>query len=134
LEVADNEGIGCRRCWLYRDQLIEQLLQRGDEVCVFVYNEPPAREIDTVNGDITCSETLQKALDGRSFDVIFHVASLPGDTGNPRQMLDVNVVGVLNLLEWARANPVKRFVLASSISAMEWYPATKFNPPDYTCR
>ena len=26
---------------------------------------------------------------------------------------------------------MNRFILASSISAYEWYPATKFNPPDY---
>ena len=37
----------------------------------------------------------------------------------------------MSKLEWARANPVKRYVISSSISAMEWYPATKFNPPDY---
>jgi UDP-glucose 4-epimerase len=47
-------------------------------------------------------------------------------------MVRVNVNGCLNLLEVARkmAN-LRRFVLASSISAYEWYPATKFNPPDY---
>jgi nucleoside-diphosphate-sugar epimerase len=35
------------------------------------------------------------------------------------------------MLQIARATRVSRFVLASSISAYEWYPGTKFNPPDY---
>lgn len=113
------------------NELTEQLLSRGDEVCVFVHSEPASKSLDYVKGDITNAETLNKTLKGRQFDVIFHVASLPGDTGNPHQMMDVNVTGLLNMLEWARANPVKRYVLSSSISAMEWYPATKFNAPDY---
>jgi nucleoside-diphosphate-sugar epimerase len=46
-------------------------------------------------------------------------------------MMSVNVHGTLNLLELARKLQVKRFAQVSSISAYEWYPATKFNKPDY---
>ena len=46
-------------------------------------------------------------------------------------MIGVNVCGLLNVLEWARKNPVRRYVVSGSVSAYEWYPATKFNAPDY---
>ena len=54
------------------------------------------------NLDISNNEQIKSALNDRSFEVIFHVASLPGDTGDPRQMMDVNVNGLLNLLEFAK--------------------------------
>ena len=54
--------------------------------------------------------------------------SSPGD---PVEMVTMNVLGLTNMLVYARDTEVKRFVLSSSISAVEWYPATKFNPPDY---
>jgi len=56
-------------------------------------------------------------------------------------MIQVNVDGCQNILEYAREVQVSRFVLASSISAYEWYPATEFSPPermpvdeDHPCR
>ena len=74
---------------------------------------------------------MDHALAGQTFDRILHIASLPGDTGNPEQMVRVNVNGCLNMLEVARQMGAQRFVQTSSISAYEWYPATKFTPPDY---
>lgn len=112
-------------------EVVKQLKEKGDEVTVFDRVPCPDNSIETIISDFTKKETLDKSLKGRSFDVIYHIASLPGDTGDPYQMMDVNVMGLLNMLEWARANPVKRYVVTSSISAMEWYPATKFNPPKY---
>ena len=91
----------------------------------------PDEKIPFIQADLTDASGLEKALSGHSFDCIMHIASLPGDTGDPQQMVRVNVNGCLNLLEYARKAKVGRFVLASSISAYEWYPATKFNPPDY---
>jgi len=88
-------------------------------------------DIKFIEADFTDISKLQGVLSGKSFDCIMHIASLPGDTGNPREMMDVNINGWLNLLEYARVAGIKRVVLASSISAYEWYPATKFNPPDY---
>ncbi len=46
-------------------------------------------------------------------------------------MVNVNILGLTNMLVYARDTKVKRFVLTSSCSAYEWYPATKFNAPDY---
>ncbi len=91
----------------------------------------PKLDIPMLLCDITDEKELARSLRGAHFDYIIHLASLPGDTGNPRQMVDVNVNGCQNLLEFARESAVLRFVLASSISAYEWYPATPFRAPDY---
>ena len=112
-------------------ELIAQLKRRNDDICAIYHHIKCDSDVENIQADLTDSVSIQKALEGKSIDIIYHVASLPGDTGNPREMIDVNVIGLLNMLEWARFYPVKRFVVTSSISAMEWYPATKFNPPSY---
>lgn len=113
-------------------ELIRQLAQRGDDVYVFGRSSQPENMPGVwLNGDITRPDTIQAALGNHQFDIIHHVASLPGDTGDPVQMVTVNLLGLTHMLVYSRDTKVKRFVLSSSISALEWYPATKFNPPDY---
>jgi UDP-glucose 4-epimerase len=108
------------------------LAERQDEVYVFGRSSQPKNLPGVwLQGDITLQETIQNALGSHRFEVIYHVASLPGDTGDPVQMVTVNLLGLTHMLDYARDTEVKRFVLSSSISALEWYPATKFNPPDY---
>lgn len=91
----------------------------------------PEENIPFIKADLTNYEDLKKSLKGKSFDCIMHIASIPIDTGDPFQMVRVNIIGCQNILEYARESKVERFLLASSISAYEWYPLTKFNPPDY---
>jgi nucleoside-diphosphate-sugar epimerase len=113
-------------------ELCRQLTDRGDELFVFGRSDRPKNMPGVwLKGDITQEETIQAALGDLKFDVIYHVASLPGDTGDPVQMVTVNLLGLTHMLVYARDTEVKRFVLTSSGSAYEWYPATKFNPPDY---
>ncbi|RPI86260.1 MAG: NAD(P)-dependent oxidoreductase [Chloroflexi bacterium] len=111
-------------------EVIQQLLENGKDVTALDL-VPPDQAIPFVQVDLTDAEALEKAFQDKSFDCILHIASLPGDTGNPQQMVQVNVNGCLNMLELARRMGAKRYVQTSSISAYEWYPATKFNPPDY---
>jgi len=113
-------------------ELCRQLAEAGEEVFNFGRSQPadPATG-DWLKGDITDCESIDRTLAGRRFDVIHHLASLPGDTGDPEQMMQVNMMGLLNMLLYARDSEAGRFVLSSSCSAYEWYPATKFNPPDY---
>jgi len=47
------------------------------------------------------------------------------------EMINVNVKGLQNFLEFDRNSKPRKVVVASSISAYGWYPATKFNSPDY---
>lgn len=91
----------------------------------------PQLDLEFVRSDITDMKLLRAAVGDRHFDAIVHLASLPGDTGDPAEMVSVNVNGCLNLLEVARKTGVSAFALASSISAYEWYPATEFSPPKY---
>ena len=109
---------------------VEWARREGKQVTALGRTDP-ATGIDFIKCDLTDPDEPQRSLAGRQFTHIVHLASLPGDTGDPQQMVRVNVSGCLNLLEAARRMKVERFVLASSISAYEWYPATKFNPPDY---
>lgn len=111
-------------------EVVRQLLESGKDVTALGRTVPDYK-IPFIKADFTDSAAVEKALAGSAFDCVMHIASLPGDTGDPQQMVQVNVNGCQNLLEYSRKTKVKRFVLASSISAYEWYPATKFNPPDY---
>ena len=115
-------------------ELLRQLAQQpGQELHVLGRTQPapdlPGRWLEA---DITERESLRAALAGEEYDVIYHVASLPGDTGDPLQMVSVNLLGLVHVLEYARELPgLQRFVLSGSISAYEWYPATKFRAPAY---
>ena len=110
-------------------EIVNQLQALGKQVTA-LGRTSPGGDLPFIQADIADAAQLERALDGKSFDAIIHTASLPGDTGDPQQMVRVNVNGCLNLLEVARKSQTGRFVLSSSISAYEWYPATKFSPPD----
>jgi len=111
-------------------EVVKQL-KKSEKKVTALGRTVPKEEINFIQADLTDQEELKQALKDKSFDCIIHLASLPGDTGNPLQMVKVNINGCQNILEFARESKVKRFVLASSLSAYEWYPGTKFNPPDY---
>lgn len=73
--------------------------------------------ITFINGDIRDTKTAQSAVKG--VDFVLHQAALnsvPRSIKMPRETLDINVMGTLNLLIAARDEGVKRFVFASSSS------------------
>jgi len=111
-------------------EVVRQLLELGNDV-TGLGRTRPTEDLPFIQADLTHAADLEQALAETAFDCIMHLASLPGDTGDPQQMVRVNVNGCQNLLEYARKAGVGRFVVASSISAYEWYPATEFSPPDY---
>ena len=109
-----------------------QLADQGEEVATLNRSDGNIDDrIEWIQGDITDASDLKRALADKKFNVIYHVASLPGDTGDPLQMVEVNLVGLTTMLNFARGSGVEGFVHSSSISAYEWYPATKFSAPDY---
>lgn len=110
--------------------LVEYLRAQGADV-VGLGRGRPESGTDFIQADLTDQRQLERALSVHTFDTIIHLASLASDTGDPSQMVKVNVDGFHNLLEIARRMDVRRFLVASSISAYQWYPATKFSPPDY---
>lgn len=108
--------------------LVRSLLERGDVVAV-LSRRPPAADVEWLSADLTDAEVTSRALRGRHFDVIYHTASLAGDTGHPEEMMRVNVGGLHTLLEFARRTRPGRFVLTGSISACGWYPPTPYIHP-----
>lgn len=111
-------------------ELVRQLLERQEETSVLSRSQP-TKEVEWLKADITDKESLLEKLKDKNYQVVYHVASLPGDTGSPEEMVKVNILGLTNMLEFANKSKAKRFVLSSSISAQGWYPATKFDKPLY---
>ena len=111
-------------------EVYRQLKEKNMEITGLGRNLPMYK-IPFIRADLTKRDELLRALKGKRFDCIMHIASLPGDTGDPLQMVDVNMNGCQNILDFALKTDTKSFILASSISAYGWYPATPFEMPDY---
>lgn len=78
---------------------------------------------DLVVADVRDQDAMTSAAEG--VDVILHLAALNGTENfydRPELVLDVGVRGMLAMLEAARANGVKRFILASSSEAYQTPP------------
>ncbi len=72
-------------------------------------------ECTFIEGSITDREAVAKAVEG--VDYIFHMAALvsvPESMSKPSECVDINVHGLLNVLEAAAAAGVKKLVFASS--------------------
>ena len=70
-------------------------------------------------GDIRDIESVKKAMDG--VQVVLHLAAqiaIPYSYVNPRDFVEVNAVGSLNVAQAALAAGVERFIYVSSIAAL----------------
>lgn len=68
-----------------------------------------------VRGDVTDGAVVSSAMSG--CDVVFHLAASVGNTRsieNPVRDSRVNLIGMVNVLEGARANSIRRVVFSSS--------------------
>src|SRR5688572_3057897 len=108
--------------------LVELLVTRGATVRAFVrYNsrsdrgwldrlDPPlVDEVDVFTGDFVNPEAASNAIAG--CDTILHLGALipiPYSYQHPREFVETNVVGTLNVLEAARRADVGRIVQVSS--------------------
>jgi UDP-glucose 4-epimerase len=98
--------------------IADALSAAGHQVAVF--DRAPSRWLrpdqTMVKGDVLDAEAVRAAM--RGCDVVYHLAAV-ADIGEalerPRNTVEVNVLGTLNLLEAARDVTVRRFVFASSI-------------------
>jgi dTDP-glucose 4,6-dehydratase len=72
-----------------------------------------------IKGDICDREALQAVADERSIEGIINLAAragVPASVNDPWAYADTNVVGAINLLEFARDQGVAKFVQASTSS------------------
>lgn len=88
-----------------------------------------------VRGDLRDPDALSALPDG--IDTVVHLAARAGvrpSIENPELYADVNVMGTVRLLAWARARSVERFVFASSSSVYgnnEKVPFSESDPVDH---
>ncbi len=122
--------------------LVDELLNRGDDVVVFDNFSSGTREnlapfrgqIQVIEGDVGDFEALISATQGA--DYVLHeaaIASVQASIDDPRSVHAVVCTGTLNALTAARDCGVKRFVFASSSSVYgdsPELPKRETMPPD----
>ena len=108
----------------------------GDDVVIPTdIKEPPAdkRNSHFIYLDILDYDKLDTIVTRYEVDVIFHLAAILSALGerNPQLAYRVNLQGVVNILEIARQNKVKKVIMPSSI-AVFGPDAPKNNTPNLT--
>jgi UDP-glucose 4-epimerase len=112
--------------------LVARLVERGDTVRVFDNfssgkweNLADVRgDVEVVEGDLRDEAAVRRAV--RGVDAIYHQAALrsvPRSVADPRSSLDVNIMGMLTLLQAACDAGCRRLVFASSSSVYGDTPA-----------
>ena len=105
--------------------ITEELVRRGHHVRVLDNFSSGRKEniekvmgkIELVRADIRSKESCDKAC--KAIDFVLHQAALrsvPKSMNDPQSYNEVNIGGVLNMLQSAARHKVKRFVFASSSS------------------
>lgn len=82
-------------------ELMRQLLNSNHEV-IAIGRTKPEDDVEFIKLDLRDNEVLDKKLAGRKFNYLIHLASLLVDTGNACEMINVNVKGLQNFLEFAK--------------------------------
>jgi len=110
--------------------LAEALLKLGEEVVLFSRHSPPKdvrRFLDSLGGryqivlgDVRSRERVEGAFRDFQVDRVFHAAVITADAERERRdsrsIIEVNLLGTIEVLEAARRNNVRRFVYLSSSS------------------
>jgi len=132
--AAPARGIRGRRvlvtgaCGFIGSHLVERLVREGARVTAFVrytsrgdigllrFASAEVRdEIAVVAGDLRDADAVRGACRGQ--DLVFHLGALiaiPYSYVHPREVVETNVLGTLNVLEGARAHGVSRVVHTST--------------------
>ncbi len=121
--------------------LTERLVELGADVCAFVrYNsrndwgmiellpEKIKRKINVITGDIKDGDTMRWVA--KDIDIIFHLAALipiPYSYFHPREVVETNIIGTLNILMAAKENNVERIIHTST---SETYGTAQYVPID----
>ena len=119
--------------------LVEHLVEKGARVRAFVrytsrgdvallraLPDEAFDKIEIVRGDLRDASALQRAMD--ECEYVFHLGALiaiPYSYVHPREVIETNVIGTLNVLEAARLTKPKRIIHTST---SEVYGTAKFVP------
>lgn len=108
--------------------VLRELQEHGHAVTSFSRTPPLQAGSDFIPGDITDGALLANAVRGR--DAIVHLAAVPGPgRAPPQQMFNVNLIGLVNVLEAAVRENVPKVVFASSGAATGFsFQKTKLMP------
>lgn len=114
--------------------LCEKLLALGHKVvCLdnfYPFYDPEIKKNNLINifykpsftlieGDIRSISDLKSCFAGNGIEVVIHLAAMAGvrpSLENPELYADVNILGLLNLLQVCQVHPIKKFIFASSSS------------------
>jgi UDP-glucose 4-epimerase len=72
-------------------------------------------DVEFIEGSVLDADAVKRAVEG--VDYVFHLAALisvPESMAKPRECVDINVTGLLNVLEAAASAGARKLVLASS--------------------
>ena len=99
--------------------IVEQLLERGDEVTVYArgtYPEIGSLGARTIRGDLKDAAAVEAACAG--IDAVFHVASKTGYWGPWDEFYGANVIGTQNVIAACRSQGVPKLVYTSTPSVV----------------
>lgn len=99
--------------------IVEQLLERGDQVTVLARSEYPALATmgaTLIRGDIQDVETVTAAC--LEMEAVFHVAARPGIWGSWASFYRPNVVGTENVIAACRIQRTPKLIFTSSPSVV----------------
>jgi len=121
--------------------LVERLVELGSKVKAFVrytsdgniknLKELPKdtlNKIEIIRGDLKNYDSVKRATEG--VDIIFHLGaliSIPHSYVDPRDFIETNIFGTLNVLQAAREYNIKKIILTSS---SEVYGTAIYSPID----
>ena len=109
--------------------LTREFCQQGYNVFVLtksrrtlLFDEP----FEIIDCDISSYDSISKCLDGLSFDVVIHAASVNDGfvDGYYASALTVNALGTRNLLEFFKDKPIQNFIYLSTFQVYGKYAGT----------
>ena len=121
--------------------LVEKIVNLDAEVTAFVrYNSRSdfgfieilpseiKEKLNIVQGDLSDSDAVRNAVKGA--DIVFHLGALiaiPYSYINPRETIETNILGTLNVLTAAKENEIEKFIHTST---SEVYGTARYVPID----
>lgn len=96
--------------------VVDKLIDAGHDTRILDIKEPHRKDVDFYSGDICSIKDVTTAI--KNINVVYHLAAFSNIDlvkANPLKMIELNIMGTAIVLEAARKQGVKRFILASSV-------------------